>query len=270
MNRTAHAFEPRLVVAREALVGLLERGHQRLGAAGECALLQGHAHGRLDIGDNVLIARARHRLQQLLDLRALHRRLGHTGFEQCGLGGGFARQLLRRVRQHTGLGGLRLAVGLAAHQFRLEAPDALLRVPGQTKRGQRRAAARDDQHGQQPGRQGSVVPIGLRRRGVADGGGVQGGDDCRQASICATLAQTAATVGGASKHVAETELARARRDSRVRGQRLRAVPVGLRGQLRQVPDGLGAGQPPQVRAGAAMAVVEPRRSVAVGRAGPRW
>ena len=48
----AHALQAGLVVARQALLGLLERGHQRLGAAGDGALLHGHADRGFDVAEH--------------------------------------------------------------------------------------------------------------------------------------------------------------------------------------------------------------------------
>jgi hypothetical protein len=67
---TAHALQARLVLPHQALLGLFQRGQQRLDAAGDGALLHRHADRRFDIGQHVLVARSRQRLDQLLELRA--------------------------------------------------------------------------------------------------------------------------------------------------------------------------------------------------------
>ena len=63
--------QPRLGRARDTLFGRPERGQQRLHAAGELRLLLRQPDGRLDIHHQVLIARARQALHQLLELGAL-------------------------------------------------------------------------------------------------------------------------------------------------------------------------------------------------------
>ena len=68
------------------------------------ALLHGHAQRGFDVGQHVLVARARQRLQQLLELRALQRVLGHARLEQRHLGRGIARHVLRLRGQHARLG----------------------------------------------------------------------------------------------------------------------------------------------------------------------
>ena len=234
----AHAFQARLVVARQALVGLLERGHQRLGAAGDGALLQGHADRASTSATHVLVARARQRLDQLFELRALHRGLGHARFEQRQPWPPLARQILRAAGQHARFGGLAPAVGLAAHEFLFEALDALLRVPGQR---QRRPARQQQRRRQSQRPAASAALRRLRRAAPTAGGaaslaagGVQGGGDCRQRlDLRQRWRCTASSVGGASTPGRSRARARAPRcagatPARARRASRRRAPVAAR------------------------------------------
>jgi hypothetical protein len=140
-----HALQARLRVARQALVGLLERGQQRLGAAGDRGLLHGHAQRGLDVGQHVLVARARHRLQQVFELRALQRVLGHARLEQRHLGHGIARRVLGLAGQHARLCRERRAVLLTPHQLLLERLHALVGLPCEPQRGRTQHHRRQQQ-----------------------------------------------------------------------------------------------------------------------------
>ena len=158
-HRPAHAFEARLVVARQPLVGLPQGDDQRFGAAGEHGLLQRHAQRRLDVEQQVLVARARQRLDQRLDLRPLHRDFGNTCLEQRHLGGRSAGAFLGLPRQRPCLRGLRLGFLLPPHELLFERAQAVLRLPGQH---QRDPAQQADQ--QQHQQRMAQPPAGAGRR----------------------------------------------------------------------------------------------------------
>ena len=65
-ERSAHTLQARLVEARQAFIGLLQRQHQRVGAAGDGRLLQRHTQGGVHVGQHVFVARTRQRLDQVL------------------------------------------------------------------------------------------------------------------------------------------------------------------------------------------------------------
>ncbi len=75
-----HGRQAGLGRALDALLGAFERGEQGLDAAGELGLLLRQAHGRFDVDHQVLVARARQALHQLLELGALQGHLADAGF----------------------------------------------------------------------------------------------------------------------------------------------------------------------------------------------
>ena len=165
-----HRLQTRLVGAREALVDLLQRGDDRLGAAGERGLLQAGAQGRFAVGDEVLVARARDRLHQRLELAALDGDFVEARLEQRDLGGGIARALLRLAREQRRFGDLERAVLLALDELALAAADALVGTPGEAEGDDREQREQQDRERQaarhaRPRRFGGVDRCGRCRRG---------------------------------------------------------------------------------------------------------
>ena len=128
-DRAPHRLEARLIDARDAVVDLLQRGDDRLGAAGERRLLQAGAQGRLAVRDQVLVARARDRLRERLELVALDRDVVETRLEDGDLRGRVACSVLRLPRDQRRLGDLARAVLLPPDELALAAADALVGAP---------------------------------------------------------------------------------------------------------------------------------------------
>jgi len=183
----------RLIGALEALFGLLECRHQRFGAAGERALLKRSAQARVDVGDEVLVARASHRLHELLELAALHCHLVQARLEQGHLGHRLACAFLGLAGQQIGFTRDTRAVLLALGEIALAAPDAIVGSPGQQQREHREEGDdhrenRERSPGQPPSRQGRPLHEHGRRQ-VFDHGRI----DCRQATTAASPAPASST-----------------------------------------------------------------------------
>ena len=124
------------------------------------------AQRRFDVDHQVLVARARHRLHQLLELAALQRHLGEARLEQRDLGGGLARAVLRLAGEQRASAAWLGAVLLALHQLALAAAHALVGAPGE-----RRARRREHER-----RAAATIARPLQRRAAAAARGVGGGD----------------------------------------------------------------------------------------------
>jgi hypothetical protein len=143
--------QARLGGARQALVGRLERGQQRLGAAGELGLLLRQAQRGLDVDHQVFIARARQALHQFFELGALQADLADAGFLDGQPRREFARGFLGLARQGARFDGLRAGINAAARQFFLDVAELLpQQAAGQQAAGRQRGHPQRPLAGHQP------------------------------------------------------------------------------------------------------------------------
>ena len=135
VNRTNHRCQPGLGRAFHALASRFEGRHQGLQAAGKFGLLLGQADAGIDIGHQILIARARHALHQFFKLIALQTEFTHAGFHHGDAGGAVAGQVLRVFGQGACLNRLRSGLGRLAGQLLLHIADPLPQNAAANQRG---------------------------------------------------------------------------------------------------------------------------------------
>jgi hypothetical protein len=138
-HRRMQPRQSRLAGPRQPLLRAAQGGQQRLGAAGQLGLLLRQPQGRFDVHHQVLVARARQALHQLLDLRALHGDLGQARLQHGLAGRGVARDVLGLARQRPRLHGGGAAVSALARQLLLDGAELLPQhgAPQQRTAGQR-------------------------------------------------------------------------------------------------------------------------------------
>ena len=203
----------------EPLVGAAQFRQQRLDAAGQLRLLLREPQRRLDVDHQVLVARARQALHQLLDLRALQRHFAQARFGQRLPRRGLARQFLRLLGHGARLDRVGAAVGALARQLLLDVGELLPEharwrpAPAPTAPGRSTACpARPARRAAAPAHRRRGV--GIQRRDLADGGGFAGGlGTHRNDSRAAT---TASRAGRDSQTTPKPALARGLRNARMR------------------------------------------------------